>query len=1044
LEIKEKEILDNVDFEEAIKLGRRKAREGSIKEALDVCQIVIERSPHNKKARDLLKKVLSKSAGQSTLNQDPAPSKLQVVVELYGQGQLQPALDLIQKLLQDYPDSPVIYNMAGVINAGLRNLDAAISCYEKAILAKPVFVEAHYNQGICFNDGGNLTAAVGSFKRAILINPNYAEAYNNLGNVYKSMKNFDAAVGCYNRVIEIIPHHADAYNNLGNALKDKGELDLALQSYMKAIKIDPERSDSLNNMGNVFREKGDLDQALRLYDRALSINPNYAEAYNNQGNAWKDLNKIDSAIDCYEKALELKPNHAEAYFNLGSTLRSRGDLLAALKVFQASFLINSNDVEIYLQIASALNEMGELDLAVDSYGKALLINPNREDVYNDMGFVFLLNDDYDAAERSFRKALDLNNEYVRAYCNLGLVAMRKDNFEIAIKNYNKVIDLDSVNVDAYLGLASALKQLDQLEIAIETHKKALNISPDSALNYTEIAQLYFRTGELTKALDILKDATKVNSKDPDVFFGDLLETIFWILQALKYTDPALGEKSLTFFIDTLQSKADNLERSLLQFKLARNGESQERFLRESLTNLSQEKKRKIFNPSHKVIVEKKEDPESLVALIHFGRSGTGFLHSLIDGHPDIATLPSIYLSEFFNRKTWAQITRNGWSEMIGNFMSIYDVLFDARSNKAVTSISGQKLLKMGEKEGMTSLGVNRDEAALVDRNRFRERLSALMEEYKELDQLSFFRLVQKAHDYAIDDLNKKDVIFYHIHNPDFYTRLNLVKFAPKAKWITMVREPIQACESWVRTGFEKGKYSVVVSSITTMLLQLQDGSYSKQNTVGVKLEDVKRYPRKTIPALCDWMGVPDHESLYEMTAQGKRWWGDSHSPDYERDGMDPFGTTSIDRKPGMVFSDNDQFILRTLFYPFSVKFGYIKENRNQFRNDLKAIRPLLNQIFDFEKKIAINAQAIRNTLNKIRTVVSTSLSLGEDKDHQEFMNFVDNFEPEIERSPIVDLEKFKKSGDYFFLRSVLVESWEILNEHGTYPNLIERLLIEEA
>ena len=41
-------------------------------------------------------------------------------------------------------------------------------------------------------------------------------------------------------------------------------------------------------------------------------------------------------------------------------------------------------------------------------------------------------------------------------------------------------------------------------------------------------------------------------------------------------------------------------------------------------------------------------PEKMVALVHFGRSGTGLMHSLIDAHPEISTLPSIYFSEYFN------------------------------------------------------------------------------------------------------------------------------------------------------------------------------------------------------------------------------------------------------------------------------------------------------------------------------------------------------------------------------------------------------------
>ena len=87
-----------------------------------------------------------------------------------------------------------------------------------------------------------------------------------------------------------------------------------------------------------------------------------------------------------------------------------------------------------------------------------------------------------------------------------------------------------------------------------------------------------------------------------------------------------------------------------------------------------------------------------------------------------------------------------------------------------------------------------------------------------------------------------------------------------------------------------------------------------------------------------------------MTAQGKKWWGDPASPDYRKGWDEPIWKNSINRKLGSVFSENDQYILSTLFYPFSVRFGYVEENLEKFKNDLQTIRPMLDQMFDFEKK----------------------------------------------------------------------------------------------
>ena len=183
-----------------------------------------------------------------------------------------------------------------------------------------------------------------------------------------------------------------------------------------------------------------------------------------------------------------------------------------------------------------------------------------------------------------------------------------------------------------------------------------------------------------------------------------------------------------------------------------------------------------------------------------------------------------------------------------------------------------------------------------------------------------------------------------------------------------------------------------------MLFEIDNIIYHRQDSIGVRLEDLKERPQKTIPALCNWMGIEESESLYEMTAQGKKWWGDPSSPDSAKDGMEPFGKTSIKRKVGSVFSENDQFILRTLFYPFSVRFGYVEENLDQFKLDLQTIRPMLEQMFDFEKTI-------------------------------------------VERTE-VDPAQFMKSGSYLYLRSGLIERWNVLNKHRTYPNIIRPLQID--
>merc|ERR1712023_577715 len=53
-----------------------------------------------------------------------------------------------------------------------------------------------------------------------------------------------------------------------------------------------------------------------------------------------------------------------------------------------------------------------------------------------------------------------------------------------------------------------------------------------------------------------------------------------------------------------------------------------------------------------------EPSKNIVALLGFGRSGSLFLHSLFDGHPEISTLPGYFFKGWFNEKTWPLLQPN--------------------------------------------------------------------------------------------------------------------------------------------------------------------------------------------------------------------------------------------------------------------------------------------------------------------------------------------------------------------------------------------------
>mgnify|MGYP001415833896 CR=1 FL=1 len=95
--------------------------------------------------------------------------------------------------------------------------------------------------------------------------------------------------------------------------------------------------------------------------------------------------------------------------------------------------------------------------------------------------------------------------------------------------------------------------------------------------------------------------------------------------------------------------------------------------------------------------------------------------------------------------------------MVDRFIESYPVLFDARASYPVPSIAKRSIASLGLKEGMTTLGENRDEFLYVDKVLFRKELICLMSRYDYVDQITFFKLVHVAYEKAFI---KSRIIFH--------------------------------------------------------------------------------------------------------------------------------------------------------------------------------------------------------------------------------------------------------------------------------------------
>ena len=285
-------ILESLKLDQAIKLAKKKVKEGSTEEAKRIYQDILTRFPKNKRASNGIRTLAGSPGRKGSKFQDPPKDQIQILINLHSQGQLQQALKQATILLQQFPNSSVLHNICGAVYKGLGQLDASVEAYNKALAIKPDYAEAYYNMGVTLQEQGKLKEAIEAYNKVLAIKPDHAETYYNMGNAFKEQGKQEEAIKTYNEALAIKPNYAEAYYNMGNALKEQDKLAEAVEAYNKAIDIKPNYVESYSNMGVALQEQGNLEEAIGAYNKALDIKPNYIEAYNNASELLKTYSPI--------------------------------------------------------------------------------------------------------------------------------------------------------------------------------------------------------------------------------------------------------------------------------------------------------------------------------------------------------------------------------------------------------------------------------------------------------------------------------------------------------------------------------------------------------------------------------------------------------------------------------------------------------------------------------------------------------------------------------------------------------------------------------
>tara|TARA_X000000950_G_scaffold145880_1_gene180274 strand:- start:409 stop:1503 length:1095 start_codon:yes stop_codon:yes gene_type:complete len=248
---------------------------------------------------------------------------------------------------------------------------------------------------------------------------------------------------------------------------------------------------------------------------------------------------------------------------------------------------------------------------------------------------------------------------------------------------------------------------------------------------------------------------------------------------------------------------------------------------------------------------------------YINRTGTLFLHSLLDNHPQILTVPGVLNFNY--------ILNNNISsseEALELFENENPKFFDTSSFNILDKNNSQ-LFYLGEKK---------KSKIITNKIIFKETFIKVLKEFGDLSKSNIIKSVYLA--YAISHnqkIDEKKILLLHPHEQKICIEFN--KLFPSSKFLIPIRNPIKVYFSLIETRRAKCKLRDIPyyprGSFKEFIEGLNNFKINNLNMHVIRLEDLGNKTEDTMKKICEFINIEFNKSLLTSTFGGYKYWGNT-------------------------------------------------------------------------------------------------------------------------------------------------------------------------
>ncbi|HZB27159.1 MAG TPA: tetratricopeptide repeat protein, partial [Gemmatimonadales bacterium] len=427
------------------------------------------------------------------------------------QGHYEEAIREYQQALDAGEDRRLNLQAIAEVQILRRNLNAALGLYDALVQEFPESPKLWNERGVCLHQLGHPADAMASYEKAVAIDGAYQLGWNNLGVIRASDPSTDSAMAAFRQALGGAQPLLTARLNLALLLLQRRQHKAALEEYQRALAEQPGTATGWNGVGLVLVELKRFEDARNAFGRAVDIDANFAAAHYNLSFVLSQLGDFDGALRETRRALELEPLYVPQKFALAidlqyedPTIAIAPELIADVSGEQLSgeFSFETPVLDrLFEELAPAVSQPPagpaeeSLALAADFIAKGLL----------------------DQATNELNRALARGAPSAATAVMLGDIFARRGFYGEALERYREARSAAPRDSKAILGEIRALLALGRpAEAAPLAEELSSRVSKDAEVLAAK-ARVRLALGDAAAALETVRQAQDLAPHQPELF-----------------------------------------------------------------------------------------------------------------------------------------------------------------------------------------------------------------------------------------------------------------------------------------------------------------------------------------------------------------------------------------------------------------------------------------------------------------------------------------------------------------------------------------------